>query len=119
MNFREKAVLLNAQGGVPFMEGREKAGELPMGSEVTIDDYGYIDGKDGEYVVLSLREFPKSFFFGGQVVTEKMQEIDKMFTSATEKNQQLAEGIPVVFEKKTNKAGKRDYVTCVFFPEEV
>lgn len=99
------------------MEGREKAGKLPMGSEVHVDNYGYIDGEKGEYVVLSLVEFPGHFFFGGTVVTEKFQDIDKMFESATEKELQLKETIPVAFMEKSNKAGKRDYVTCVFFPE--
>jgi hypothetical protein len=79
MSLKARALALNSQGGVPFMDGREKA-ELPLQSSVTICDYGFIDGEDGEYVVLALKEFPKAFFFGGSVITQKFQDLVKDIT---------------------------------------
>jgi hypothetical protein len=116
MSLKDKALAMNGNGGIPFMEGREKAKELPTQSSVTIDNYGFIDGEEGEYVVLSLKEFPKSFFFGGSVVTEKMLELDKSLTSE-EKEEIKTVGLPVQFLKRKNKAGKREYASCEFYPE--
>jgi hypothetical protein len=116
MSLRDKAQQLNTTQGVPFMEGRTKAETLPTQSSVTIDNYGFIDGEEGEYVVLSLKEFPKHFFFGGGVITEKMTELDKWLTKE-EKQEIKSDGLPVLFQKRKNKAGKREYMTCEFYPE--
>jgi hypothetical protein len=116
MSLKDKAQQLNSTLGVPFMEGRDKADGLPTQSSVTIDDYGFIDGEEGEYVVISLKEFPKHFFFGGGVITEKMLALDKDITKE-EKQEIKKDGLPVLFSKRKNKTGKRDYMTCEFYPE--
>jgi hypothetical protein len=118
MSLKDRALQLNSNGGVPFMEGRTKGDNLPLNSPVTIDDYGFIDGEDGEYVVISLKEFPKNFYFGGSVVTEKMQDIEKDITP-DEKKEIHSSGLPVLFSKRKNKAGKKEYTTCVFYPDEM
>lgn len=115
-SLKEKIKELNTSG-VGFMEGREK-GELPKGEKVTLDDYGFIKGESGdEYVVLSLMEYPKHFFFGGSVVTSKIQELDVTLDDA-EKAAIKEDGIPVLFEQKAAKKGKRTYTSITFFPGE-
>jgi hypothetical protein len=116
ISLKEKIQALNSNGGVPFMENRTKGDKLPTQSSVTVDNYGYIDGEEGEYVVISLREFPDKFYFGGGVVTDKFEELDKAL-SKDEKAQILEEGLPVLFQNRQNKAKKREYMTCVFYPE--
>jgi hypothetical protein len=116
MSLKDKALQLNNNGGVPFMEGRELNKDLPLNGTVTIVDYGFIKGDDGEYVVLALKEFPKNFFFGGSVISEKMLEIDKGITD--DELKEIHEiGLPVAFTKRKNKAGRREYTTCEFYPE--
>lgn len=116
-SLKEKAQKINSIGGVAFMEGRDK-GELPQETICTLEDYGYIKGDAGtEYAVMALTEYPKHFFFGGQVVTEKFRELDLVITDE-EREQIREDGIPVLFLKKKNKKGKREYTTCEFFPEE-
>lgn len=116
-SLRDKALKLNSLGGIPFMEGRTK-GELPEGTICTMDDYGFAKNENGdEYAVLSFAEYPQTFFFGGSVVTEKLKVLD-MDLDETEKQQLREEGVPVTFVKKKNKKGKREYMTCEFFPED-
>jgi len=114
-SLKEKALKLNNLGGIPFMEGREK-GELPVSVECTLDDYGFAKGENGtDYVVLSFAEYPKKFFFGGSVVTDKMHQFDLELENG-EKDELRENGIPVMFVKKQNKKGKREYMTFEFFP---
>lgn len=114
-NLRNKALELNAQGGVPFMEGRTKD-ELPEGELVTVVDYGFIKDPKGDYVVLALKEYPQFFYFGGSVVTEKFKALDVDLTE-DDREELHTEGLPVAFAKKISKRGKREYTTCVFFPD--
>ena len=119
LNLMDLAKSLNGEGGIPFMENREKK-ELPCGSPVTIVDYGFIKDEDGDYVVLALKEFPKNFYFGGGVVTEKMQSLDKIVTTELSIHDQVCKaGLPVLFTKKANKKNTRNYMTCEFYPVEL
>jgi hypothetical protein len=115
MSLKNKALELNSQGGVPFMEGRTKADQLPVGSPVTITEFGFIKGEDGDYVVLGLKEDTRLFYFGGTIVTDKMKQLEAMMDQA-DKDEIAIEGIPVLFTKKVAKKGKREYMTCEFYP---
>lgn len=110
MLLREKASKVNSNGGVSFMEGRDKS-ELIMDEILTVDDFGFIKGEDGEYVVLSTQDYPKFFFFGGSVITQKFKELEE------NKEEVQKEGLPVRFEQKVSKKSKREYVTCEFYPD--
>ena len=95
--------------GIPFMEGREK-GTLPIGTPATINDWGYIKGDDGEYSVISLRETPKQFYFGGSIITKNLKAFEELAEEngvdlATVKN----EGIQVIFNKEKSK-NNREYM---------
>jgi hypothetical protein len=112
LSLKDKAKALNASGGISFMDERTK-GELPEGVVVTINDFGFIKGDKGEFVVISLEEHPEEFFFGGGVVTEKLRELKDDLDDVQN------EGLPVVFHRVKNKKGKREYMTCEFYPNEV
>lgn len=117
MALKDKAKKLNGEV-LPLMEGRDKLDEIPMNSPVTVDDFGFLTGEKGnEYVVLTFKEYPKHFFFGGSVVTDKfaklMPEMDEADFAEIRAN-----GIPVAFSKRKSKdKTKQAYTTCEFYPE--
>lgn len=115
MGLKDRAKKLNSGNGVPFMEGREKGEFFPLNSIVTVDQFGFINGENGQYVVLSFREFPENFFFGSSVATEKFSLLEAENTPA-EVAEALEEGIPVIFTERKSK-NKRTYTTVEFYPE--
>lgn len=102
---------------IEFMVGREKA-ELPMGQILTVVDYDYLNGDNGEYVVFICREDQNHFFFGGSVVTDKFKKIDQAFIEF-EKEELLANGIELVATKKKSNSTKRIYTDVLFFPNHI
>lgn len=92
--------------GLPFMEGRTK-GSLPTEMNLTLNNYGFLKGDDGEYIVMTFKEDDTNFFFGGSVVTEKMKKIDKIVGDA--KVELLQSGMEVKFVSKTSDK-KRVYI---------
>ena len=80
-----------------FTQGREKT-ELTMGEVININNFDFADSDKGQFVVFTTREYPSNYFFGGSVVTKKLQEIKTMLTD-DEMVELLKHGIPVSFEK--------------------
>lgn len=117
LNLKNKANKVNQDGSVSFMDGREKA-DLMLDEVLSIDDYGFINGKDGEYVVLSCLEYPKFFFFGGSVVTQKFKALIEG-EDETELKAHLAKfALPTRFLEKKSKSSNRSYMACEFYPEQ-
>lgn len=110
-NVLEKArgILVN---GIEFMEGREK-GELELNKEYVIVDFDFLSSADGEYVVFIDRNDDKNFYFGGQVITQKLKEIKELLTER-ELAELLDNGIPVKFEEKKSQKSRRKYIACEF-----
>ena len=114
MGLKEKAKSLNSGNGIEFMENRTK-GEVEelIDQTLTIRDYAFITGDDGEYAVFIVDEVEDKFYFGGMVVTEDL----KQFTP--EEHEEIRkDGLPTLFSKRTNKKGKREYTAIEFYPEE-
>lgn len=98
---------------LPLMEGREKGDFSRLhNSVVTITDYGFMKDNDKDYVAFILKEDSKTFYFGGQVLTENMQELEADGYGDTIRK----EGLPVLFDTKKSK-NKREYTTVEFYPE--
>lgn len=102
---------------LPFMEGKDK-GEMErlIDTPCTLREFGFLkdntDGADKEYVCFIVDEDPQHFFFGGQVLTDNLRQLD-----AEGYHDEIAEhGLPVLFEKKKSK-NKREYTTVTFYPE--
>lgn len=117
MSLQDRAKAL--QNSLPCMEGREK-GDLSriLDTPVIIRDYGFLMGEDEkthadkEYVCFIVDEDPQNFYFGGQVLTDNMREMENDgYHEAIVK-----EGLPALFGKKTSK-GKREYTTVTFYPK--
>lgn len=106
---KAKSVLCN---GVEFMEGREKA-DLEMNKEYTIIDFDFLSSTDGEYIVFIAKEDDNNFYFGGQVLTQKMKELEEVL-SARELDELKYHGIPVKFEERKSERSRRKYIACEF-----
>lgn len=114
MSLKEKALAMNqGKKGIEFMQGRTK-GELIeiLDVVVTITDYEFLDGTDGEYAVFIIKEDNDKFYFGGSVLTRDLKE----FTEE-EKNEVKEKGLPVKFSNKKSK-NKRNYTGVEFYPED-
>lgn len=114
MSLRDEAKKMNSGKGISFMEGRERGSidEL-LGKTVTIRDYAFLEGQDGEYAVFIIDEDKDSFFFGGSVLTENLKNL-----SAEAKIECQNEGLPTLMEKRQSKKTKRTYTSVEFFPDE-
>lgn len=113
MSLREKTEGLNSGKGIEFMSDRTK-GETDelIGRVVTIRDYAFIKGDNGEYVVFIIDENDDKFYFGGMVLTNNLKELSE------EEHQELKQdGLPTLFKKQMNKKGKREYTSVEFYPE--
>ena len=111
MNLRERALQLG--NTLPLMAGREKAQIAVLTDRiVTIDDFGFMKDEDSkEYVAFTVKEDPSGFYFGGQVLTDNMKELEADgYTEEIKKN-----GLPIKLGKKMSKA-KREYTTVEFYP---
>lgn len=96
--------------GLPFMDGREK-GEVTLGETMTVTEYGFLNGEDGEFLVFITKEH-KEFFFGGSVLTQKFKDMEAIF-NADEIKQLLEEGIKIVLTEKKSKKN-RNYISVEF-----
>lgn len=95
-------------GGIPFMEGRDKGNVSDiLGDTVHIVDFGFINGDNGEYAVFLTAENDDIFYFGNQVITDMLKEVqrDGMETELAKQD--------IVFEERTSKKG-RNYIAFRF-----
>lgn len=99
---------------LPFMDGREKGDNADLAGQITnIIDYGFLPNENGEhYVVFIVKERSKKFYFGGQVLTERIRELDDEGYG----DEIRAEGLPMVMTKTKSKSG-RYYSAVKFYPE--
>lgn len=114
MSLKEKMLKKNNNEGIKFMSERTKGDihEL-IGQKVTIRDFDFLSGDNGEYVVFIVDEIADSFFFGGSVLTANLKDL-----SIDEKEEVKVNGLPVeIYEAKSKS--KRNYIGAKFYPDEV
>jgi len=112
-SLKQKAQELSAPQ-LPIMEGRDKGDTDDLiGVVVTLRDFGFMSGDNGDYVVFIVDEEPKEFFFGGKVLTDDMQKME----SDGYHQMIVDEGLPMVLTKKKSK-NKQTYTNVLFYPEE-
>ena len=113
MSLKEKAESMNSGKGIVFMEGRTKGEtEELIDKTVTIRDYAFINGTDGEYAVFIVDGENKKFYFGGKVLTDNL----KAFTDE-EHAELISDGLPTRFTLRVSK-NKKKYVAVEFYPED-
>ena len=93
--------------GIPFMEGRTLA-TMEVGRVYTINDFGFINGESGEYVVVSTKEDDKVFYFGGMVLTQLMKDIEENYTEE-QVTALMEHGFKIKIDKVKAKSSKRLY----------
>lgn len=98
--------------GIDFMEGREKQ-DIELGKHYIITDFGFLSSSDGEYVVFIDKNDTENFYFGGQVLTQKMKELEELL-SEREMLELKDHGIEVVFSEKKSEKSRRKYTACEF-----
>ena len=103
----------NKGTGIPFMEGREKV-DLPLGVELHLEDYGFIQGDDKPYVVMAFKEHPESFMFGNGIVTDDIKTIESD-AGSKEAALGLLSDVAMKFTRCKSKKGR--YYTAVEFIE--
>lgn len=110
MSLKDEAKKMNLGNGVPFMEGRTKGStdEL-LGKEITIRDFAFLNGQDGEYVVFIIDEDKDSFYFGGSVLTNNMKAFSESAQAEIRKD-----GLKTVMNKAQSKKSKRNYISVKF-----
>lgn len=97
-----------------FMEGRKKADQKELVAQiVTIRDFGFLTGDNGEYVAFIVDEHTDKFYFGGSVLTDQLRqlELEGYHESIVE------EGLPMVLAERKSR-NNRTYLNVVFYPEE-
>lgn len=111
-SLRERAKEFDVR--LPFMEGKEK-GETKelLGTVNTIVEYGFLPNDRGEvYAVFVVSERPSRFYFGGKVITDRLEQLDaEGYGEAI-----CVEGLPVLMTEKRSKNG-RNFTNVEFFPE--
>lgn len=112
-SLRDRAKEFSAQ--LPLMEGKDKGDIKELIATVnTITDYGFLPNEAGEpYAVITVKEHPNKFFFGGSVLTARLTELDADgYHDAV-----VEEGLPVLMTYAKGKKSNRQYVNVVFYPE--
>ena len=112
-----KSVSEITESGLPFMEGKEKLaveGDI-LNQVLSVDDYGFLSGEEGEYVVIALKEYPNNFIYGSSVVTQAFKKMDTKL-SKDEIAYLIEEGLTFKLTKTTS-ANKRKYTKITFFPK--
>lgn len=104
--------------GLPLMEGKEqlKVEGAILGHVLTVDDYGFLNGEDGEYVVISLQEYPKNFIYGSSVITDAFKRLESDIPH-DELVQALEEGLTFKIDKVQSRSTNRIYNKITFYPE--
>lgn len=103
------------QTGLAFMEGREK-GILPLDKEVVINEFGFLNGDEGEYAVFTLKGVDKEFYYGSSVVTDVLKQVEEVLNGDGESQTEFLEhGLPVQFTQRMSKA-KRKYTAIKLYP---
>lgn len=112
MSLKDRAKLISNREMIEFMEGREKGKINELTSRIThIIDYGFINSENGPFVVFIVREEPNRFYFGGQVLTDMLRELDDY------RDDIRKEGLPMLLECRVSKKG-RPYYAPIFYPED-
>lgn len=113
MSLKDKAKAMNGGQGIRFMDGRSKGDVKSLnGHTVTVEDYAFLNGDDGDYVVFIIKEDPAHFYFGATVMTDNFKEF-----TAEEKSEIQKDGLPLRLSERKNKKGNRTYQAVEFYPE--
>lgn len=84
----------------PLMENKIRVETAEVADKpVTIVGVDFVDGNNGEFSIILLKEYPDNFLFGGSVVTDRLKKLSNSLGGVDELNMAIDKegGIPVVF----------------------
>lgn len=84
----------------PLMEDKIRVETAEVADKpVTIVGVDFVDGNNGEFSIILLKEYPDNFLFGGSVVTDRLKRLSNSLGGVDELNMVIDKegGIPVVF----------------------
>lgn len=84
----------------PLMEDKIRVETAEVADKpVTIVGVDFVDGNNGEFSIILLKEYPDNFLFGGSVVTDRLKKLSNSLGGVDELNMAIDKegGIPVVF----------------------
>lgn len=101
----------NKNSKITIMEGREKE-ELRslLDKEVTINNFDFLNGKDGIYAVFTIAEDEKSFYFASSIITENLLDIEREGL----KEEVQKEGLKIKLTERKSESSKRNYIAVNF-----
>jgi hypothetical protein len=95
---------------LPFMETREKADLKDLhGKEITVTDYGFLTGDDGDFACFTIKEDKENFYFAGGVLTQHL----KTFEDEGYHAEIVKEGLKIKLYEKVSK-NKKTYTAVEF-----
>ena len=109
MTLAEKLKARQETAGSPIMKDREKLETIDVLESMTLTlDAVDIMTKDGnEFAVVTFKEFPDGFYFGGKVLTDLVKMIYEESGIETGKPLTVAEdNIELIAERKKSKNGR-------------
>lgn len=109
MNLQE--FLKEKHSKLTIMEGREKEDQKSLlDKEITINDYDFLNGEDGEYAVFTIKEDEKCFYFASKILTEELKDIE----NAGYKSSVQKDGLKIKLIEKKSKNSNRKYIAVEF-----
>lgn len=109
MTLSEKLKARQENAGSPIMKNREKLETIDVLESMTLTlDAVDMMTKDGnEFAVVTFKEFPDGFYFGGKVLTDLVKMIYEECEAESGKPIELADAnIELVAERKKAKSGR-------------
>ena len=109
MTLAEKLRERQQTAGSPIMKDRDKLDtiELIEALTLTLDKADFMTKDGEEFAVVTFKEFPTGFYFGGKVLTDLISMIYEELKADREKPVDLAEyEIGLIAERKKSKAGR-------------
>ena len=100
----------NANGGIPFMEGREKGNLSDMlNYPLHIADFAFLSDEDNrEYAVMVFQEDSERFYFGNSIVTEMLRTVEQ------DGAKPIISQRAIKFDTRKSKQRGRTYTTFQF-----
>lgn len=87
------------------MEGRDKGDKSEiLDKPLHIEDFGFINGKDGRFAVMLFAEIPEKFYFGNLIVTEMLEAVER-----DDMRKALRE-VQITFKERKSKESSRTYI---------
>lgn len=96
--------------GCPLMDGREKGNpDDYIGKDLTIEDAFRMNGENGNYYVITVKELPEVFFQTGGSLTDILNDANDVAETEGVTIRDVCGGLVFYFEEKTKTKSGHDF----------